>query len=149
MIREITDLCQVSHSQLKKLGDAFTAESGAGEFDLNHFIAKISLPLRLNLAKIWVIERNDELVGLLGGMVGELFFVKKNIAIEMFWYVDAENRGSLEAIRLIEHFETWAEKLDVKWIHMAFMENIHPEKMREFLIRRDYAPFESIYRKRL
>lgn len=149
MIREISSLADVNLRQIERLGKLFTEEADAGFFDLNHFDLVMSQPLQMGVAKIWVIEKDDQIVGLIGGICSPLFFAKAIIAVEAFWFVEKEHRGSLEAIRLLEHFEKWAEAQKPFAIHLGFMEEIHPEKVKDFYERRGYRRFETVYRKML
>lgn len=148
MIREVKNLDEVPLAQIERLGKLFVEESGsAKEFDIGHFVAKMKYPLELGVAKIWVFEKDSQIVGIIGGISSQLFFVKDVISIEMFWFVDKENRGSIGGIRLLETFEEWADK-ESEWTHVAFMERIHPDKMLLFLENRGYEKFETILRKR-
>ena len=149
MIREINNLNEVSLTQIERLGTLFAKEAGAGKFNIEHFIRMFSIPLEIGVAKIWVIEKCGTIVGLIGGLITPQFFSMELTGIEAFWFVDEENRGSLESGRLLVHFEDWAISNKVTALHLGFMEKIHPERMREFYERRGYKRFETVYRKTL
>lgn len=151
MIRFVDSLDTLSLPQLQKLGDAFVKESGATtKFDIDQFTKSMDLPLTMGIAGLWVIETEDnEIVGVLGGLCTPMFFSEEKVAIEAFWYVREDHRHGTGGFRLLEEFERWAKNVGAQYVHLAFMNKIHPEKMSEFYERRGYTKLETIYRKTL
>lgn len=149
MIRELKSFDDAPLAQIERLGHLFTEETNLGlSFDIGHFVSKLKYALDLGVAKIWVLEKDTQVVGIIGGIASQLFFVKETIAVEMFWFVDKENRGGIGAMRLLDAFEEWASR-EAEAIHFAYMENIHPERMKEFLEKHGYSKLETIYRKKV
>ena len=145
MITHVTSLEDVSKQDIVALGTEFAAESNLGPFDYEHFYQMTQTPLSMGLARLFLMEKAGRVVGILGGLISPLFFTKTTVALEMFWYVDKANRGSIQAVRLLEAYEKWAEQSNVNHIYMGFMENLHSDRLREFYEKRAYRKLESGY----
>lgn len=149
MIQELTTL-EGSLEQLNRLGQQFVAEANLGlDFNVWIFQKKFGPALEMGVGKLWVIRDQENIVGALGGIATDYFFSPQVAVIEAFWFVEEGHRGGLESIRLLSHFEKWAELIKAVAVHLAYMEGIHPEKMRNFLERNGYEKLETIYRRKL
>lgn len=149
MIEELTTL-DGSLEQLNRIGQQFVTEANLGlDFNIWIFQKKFAPALEMGVGKIWVMRKDENIVGTLGAIATDYFFSPQVAAIEAFWFVEQEHRGSLEAVRLLEYFERWADLIKSAAVHLAYMEGIHPEKMQNFLERRGYEKLETVYRKKL
>lgn len=95
---------------------------------------------------ILVIDKDDEVVGGLVGMVTPLFMSNTVVASELAWFVDKDNRGR-EALKLVRAFEDWAEANGAEWITMADIEGI--ANLGKLYGRLGYEVTETAYSKRI
>lgn len=151
MIRRIHSIDDVSIEQLDRLGKMFVSEAKIDvEFDVEHFKKKFAMAMGVGVAAMWVMGDENNVSGLIGGIATDYFFSKTLCGIEAFWYVEPESRGTLDGIRLVNAFYAWArEEMGVKFFHMAHMQGIHPEKMRQWYLDQGFVEFETIYRRKV
>lgn len=65
---------------------------------------------------VLVLERDDQVVGMLGFLVFPHFLSGENVAVEIFWWVDPQHRG--RGLALIREAERRAKSSGAKQIQM-------------------------------
>lgn len=127
------------------LGEDFFKEKGIpGSFNRKVFVETWKRLLNSNVAALWVTVHEGKITGSLGGLLfpdpndGEL------VAQEMFWYVSEQSRKSLDGVRLMLNFESWAKVMGAKRIIMAALVN-SDFKIGELYLAKGYKPVETHY----
>lgn len=140
----IRDACVADVPRLVKMGQRFIKESSyskhlgdnpecAAEL-IKNLIGRNSLP---------IIERNNEIVGMLGFVLGPHFMSGDMVAGEVFWWVEPEYRRG--GVMLMRETERRARLAGAKNIQM-----IAPnEKVARFYEGSGYEYVESTYQKEL
>ncbi len=96
---------------------------------------------------IVILYMNGEVpVGILGGFLTEWVFNRKQIAAELFWWVDPQFR-SRKSLALREAFEFWAKRVGATAIQMSNLGG--DEKVARYLERSGYDLFENAHLKRI
>ena len=98
---------------------------------------------------IFLLEHDGKVVGGIGGKTARELLSGEVYAVELFWYVKLEFRGTMWAIRLMTKFEQWARDCGCKEVAMIHMEKSMPEKLKEFYTRSGYVLDETVYRKKI
>lgn len=89
-------------------GVAFMTEKQVpGTFSLEIFTKNWTMFLTQYPAIILGLWRGDRLIGGLGGMISPDLNTGEQIAIEFFWYVDADARHGTWPLRLLTRFRHW------------------------------------------
>lgn len=88
--------------------------------------------------------------GVIGFMISPLFFnIQKLSAVELFWWVDKEKRGSSLGIRLLKAAEEQARKLGAKNFSMLSIDRLKSRKLDSLYTKLGYSLSERIYMRRL
>lgn len=87
-----------------------------------------------------VAERNDRIVGMFVGLVGDHYFSDATYATDMLLYVHPQDRGSTAAIRLMSAFESWAVQKGCTELRVGAATGIDPEKTDRFFKGIGYSP---------
>jgi GNAT superfamily N-acetyltransferase len=99
-------------------------------------------------ARIFVMERDGDVVGMIGGLLAPMFFNgAEQSASEMFWWVAENYRGHPDSKGLFKAFEQWAKSKNATTVTMTALE-VNP-KIGELYERRGYAKQETNYVKKL
>lgn len=120
---------------LKECGLKFT------DYSLNktaeHFI---------NNGIVIVVEDNDNLVGIIGGIiVPSIFDETEKIAQEMMWFIKKDYRKGELAKDLLNRFEQEARNLGANHIAVAAMGNMRNEVLDRFYRHNGYTLMETQY----
>lgn len=89
------------------------------------------------------------LVGGFGAMICPDLFDGRSAAHEMFWFVDAEYRSGLGAIRLLKAFESWAVQHGAVEARMIHLVGQRDDQLERIYTKFGYARLEIAYRKSL
>lgn len=144
----IQSLKEMKESEL--LGPSFFNECGLpGTFKHEAFLHNWTLFLEKNIGAMWALVKGDKILGVLGGILAPDMNNGDMMAVETFWYVLPEARGSLDSIRLLMTFEIWAQNVGAKRIMMAHLLSSMPEKLKEYYEKRGYRALEINYVKEL
>ena len=137
--KDILDLISEFYEEgLKECGLKFT------DYSLNktaeHFI---------NNGIVIVVEDNETLVGIIGGIViPSIFDETEKIAQEMMWFIKKEYRKGELAKDLLDRFEKEARDLGAKYIAVAAMGNMRNEVLDRFYRHNGYMLMETQYLKK-
>jgi len=109
---DLFDLTILCREFIKEVGPPLKFDKGKIETFLTNAI----------LSDVWIVlvmESEGEVTGLLVGVVSEHPFLPMVMASELGWFVSREKRGSIEAIKLIKHFEQWAKNIGANLISLT------------------------------
>ena len=96
-----------------------------------------------------VAEKNNVIVGMLGGYIGDYFFCYEKVAYDTLLFVERQNRGSSAAARLIRAFRQWAIDSGASEICLGISTNISTERTGMFYERMGLKQVGGIYKQRL
>jgi len=94
---------------------------------------------------VFVIEREGQIVGGLGGIKGPDLHYPRIIAVETFWFVLPEHRG--EGLKLMEKFEQWAVDQKCDAVAMVHLSDSQPKVLEKIYARKGYSLVEKHYLK--
>lgn len=132
--------------RLDKLFTQFASASGR-EFVPGAFHAAWGRVIDAGLGVVFVAEIGGSILGMLGAVFTEDPFTGKPVALENFWFVSPEARGSV-GIRLLNAFEMEAVKRGAEKIVMVCLSSL-TEGLGRLYERRGYKLIESSYEKGL
>ncbi len=118
------------------------------QFNEEHYFKAWYQILASGEGAVFALEADGRCLGGVGGTVVKLPLTGKIAALEMFWYVLPEYRGS-GGVRLLKRFEDWAREQGCEEIEMVLLECSMADKLDRFYQRSGYAPTERHYRKEL
>ena len=130
---------------------SFFAEGAIpGGFDAAHLSKSWRQLIESKVGVVFVsIGLTNHFEGALGAVLCPNLFNNGSLAVECFWYVMPEFRGSPLAIRLLHAFEAWAKEHSAKFVAMIHLENLHAEKLRKLYDRMGYKKVETHYVKEI
>lgn len=96
-------------------------------------------------AIIYVVEHEESVIGMLGGVVFQQPFSGEIIASELFWWLDPNHRG--HGGWLLKRFEKWAAAKGATRVQM--MAPIDKPRVAETYVGLGYASIETIYQRNL
>ena len=132
-----------------KLGLAFFAEAHTDltpKFSKEKAVAVIQGMIKSDGCLLYVAERDDKIVGMIGAIISEAWFSSEMTAQEMFWYVLPNYRSGV-GIALLTALEGRAKKIGVSLIAMVDLGDKSP--VDALLERRGYCVHEKTYVRRL
>jgi len=92
-----------------------------------------------------VAERDGDVVGFICAMYSQPLFSSDNIATEVAWFVNKDNRNSRAGFKLMKSYEEWAISKGVKYVGMTYLENI--TDLSEIYEKKGYLKAETQYLK--
>lgn len=127
------------------LGTNFFREAQLpGVFAPGHFVTTFHSLLNAGVAGVIIAVDDDKVVGAIGGVVTQQPFTGQRVAIEQFWFVDADHRRSGVGHELLAAYERWAVASDVEAIVMVHLLPGH-DRLRKLYESRGYRPLETSY----
>ena len=121
----------------------FEKETDFVKVDVEHTRDKYINLMNKGVATLFILEDNDgKMIGGLGCVVGDDLHTPRKIAVETYWLVDKNHRGG--GIRLLKHFELWAENKGYipAMVHLT---DSYPEELEHLYTRRGYKLIEKHY----
>lgn len=97
---------------------------------------------------VLVIEKENEIVGMLVAMVSQCFFSYDVQASELAWYIEKNHRKTRQAIKLLDLYEDWAKGRGAKLANMMNIEGT-PKAIVNLYERRGYKLKENTFIKEL
>ena len=118
------------------------------EFSENRFATTLMTALEAGMLGAFGMFHEEQLVGVLLGIIGPQFLVEANLAQELMWWVDPEYRKTLDSVRLVLLFEQWAENNGAQAIVMARFTEADDNRLDNFYRRRGFREIETHYLKK-
>lgn len=94
-------------------------------------------------ALMLVVQKEDRVVGVLGALLAPSFFSTETSAVELLWYMQPDARDGRAALRLINHYETWAKNKGVRIVAMNDTHNL--ADLQKLYERKGYQLKEKTY----
>ena len=125
----------------------YSSSSALKKFDINVFCSTWNNLYSIGAGVIFLLKRELDIIGVIGGIKYPDVNSGELIATEMFWFVDQEKRGN--GIKLFKRFESWARDNKCKSIIMVHLIDSMPDKLKKLYTRYGYKPIEISYKKEL
>jgi GNAT superfamily N-acetyltransferase len=94
---------------------------------------------------IFVMQSNEENIGILGGVKYPDPNSNEIMASEFFWFVRKGYRG--HGLKLLKEFEAWAKEQGATKVIMMHLATLMPEKIKKLYTRMGYEEIETHYLK--
>lgn len=135
--------------KIAELGRDFFKEAGWTDITKwNHEKAQSSLAKMIENENcvLLVAEEQNEIIGMAGAFVQEIWFSDENLGQELFWYIKPESRGGIGS-ELLKKLE---ENLKEKGADIIAMIGLEKTKsLNNYFLKKGYRPSEYSYIKRL
>lgn len=116
-----------------------------GRPNWNHWREVWQDMIEKNIGYLLASFRNDEIIGVLGGLCFPCMLTGEREMVEAFWWVKPLYRGGPTGVRLLKYFEKLSKDLGAKRIKMIHLTNINPEMMKSIYDRMGYRQVEVGY----
>lgn len=148
MIRKAT-LADVT--QMLVMGERFYAQTGYEQLGLPFCRDRLQQVFETlipsNDALVLVAERDNALVGMLGAVASLPITSDRQIAVELFWWVEPHVRGGPTGLRMKQQLEDWAQERNAAVV-MASMTAISDSPAEQIYLRRGYVNTEKSWIRR-
>lgn len=115
-------------------------------FDREHTCVMVKMAYDHGL--LCVLEINDKVVGFCAGIKSFLLGSKAaKTGTELAWWVDPENRGGRNGVKLLEFMEDMAKMAGVKYWNMVSMQSSMPDVINRMYERMGYSLEETTWTK--
>ena len=135
--------------RLVEMGRAFFASTGYArivEFDGESTSRTLGTLIREEQGVLLVAEDDDNLVGMVGGMVYPFYFnLEHTTGQEFFWYIDPNHRNSNIGRTLLREFEMHLQQAGAKSITMIALDSLRPGAVGKIYRRAGYTASEHSY----
>jgi GNAT superfamily N-acetyltransferase len=93
---------------------------------------------------------DGEIIGTILSTIGPMDFnYSQKMATEIVWFVAKEHRNTSVGIKLFREYEKACIEEGANFIAMGYMENLQPDKLRQFYEKRGYKNTQTQYIRRL
>ncbi len=141
MIRRVTEK---EIPLLYSLAESFCASSAfIDPFDRDYFTQVWTALITKEIGVIFLLEEQERVVGMLGGIKYPDLQNGTMTATECFWYVLPEKRG--RGMSLLSAFEKWADSQGCKKKIMVHLMDSMPEKLKRVYEHKGYRAVEVHY----
>ena len=132
---------------------AFFAASPMGQrvdFDEVGFAAFLDYVEGSDGARVWVVDKDGEVVGIAGALAFPLYFAPSvTVVQELFWWIDPAERGTSAGAQMMFEIEGWAEQIGASQLFMIALENERAPTMERVYSRRGFSPIERTFTKEI
>ena len=97
----------------------------------------------------FVACKNAEIMGMIGGYITPFFFSTQQVAMDMFLFVNKQQRGSTVAPRLVKKFEQWARKNGASRVVLGVSTGVDTERTLQMYRHFGYEDIGAIVKKDL
>jgi GNAT superfamily N-acetyltransferase len=118
-------------------------------FDSSHTEKSLYNLLRHENIKLFIIEVENNIDGLIIGASGPEYFMTGNVCREMFFWVRPEARGVGYATILLEAFEDWAKQMGCYRVELAATSGFKPKLVGRMYERAGYSYVGPLYKKEI
>ncbi len=129
------------------MGDYFKTLSVHIDYSSDVFIAHWTTLIKNNIGVIFIYEKDEKIVGMIGGVKHPDINDGSLVAMEMFWAVLPSAKGC--GIALLNKFESWAKNEGCRKIIMVRLIEFMPEYVGDIYKRKGYVPIEEHFMKEL
>ena len=122
-------------------------KEGMDEFGLYCDDTKARAVICSNIEHSIILEADGNIIGCIGGKIGQGMVSTDKVYEEMIWYVTKAYRS--HGVMLLRALEKMCKEWGVNKILMVHVGNLKAEQMREFYLRQGYKFLESHYLKEI
>ena len=139
--------------RLLELGRLFHAESQyeafGVDFDDEELASAFEQLLDTEAGAIFVAERSGLVCGMAAVAITKAFMSRRALAVEPFFWMHPEHRGSLDAVRLILALEKWAATNGCVALTMIELDRIPGSPASRIYRKLGYEPAERTWIKKV
>lgn len=135
-----------------RLCQEFFAQTQYGNIPVSKSdIEKTSRPFLgpVNTNNVCILWDGKDHFGIIGGLINEIPFINRKVAVECMWYVDPALRGSEAGEKLLDAFEHWAYLSGADMIQMMCLPDGTGKLLDRYYKKRGYRLTELTYTKEL
>ena len=144
MIRELNPT-PLELETICKFGRSFAEESNAGEFEDKIFLDSMNKLLSAGKAKVFILEINNKIAGMLGVLCYKNYFNSKLRVQELFWWVDHEYRNTRDSIKLFNKVEEWAKSIGADEVMVSSTATMNVDKLEKFYTKKGFRKMDITY----
>jgi N-acetylglutamate synthase-like GNAT family acetyltransferase len=116
------------------------------DFDAEGYANFFITSLEKTEVKMWLAEKNGEMIGIAGAILFPLYFNPSTFAVqELWWWLTPNARGSGAAKQMYQCIENWAKETEASALFMIALEDDRVEKMEKLYTRAGYKPMERTF----
>ena len=116
------------------------------DFDAEGYANFFVSSLEKTEVKMWLAEKNGEMIGITGAILFPLYFNPSAFAVqELWWWLTPNARGSGAAKLMYQRIESWAEEVNAAALFMIALEDDKAQKMEKLYARAGYRPMERTF----
>jgi GNAT superfamily N-acetyltransferase len=94
---------------------------------------------------VFLAELNNEIIGMIIGVVQPYYFSQETQLVDFLWYVKPEHRGTTAGVELINAYIEFGKSKGCSEVNMQIGTNIHPEKTGELLKKLNFTSVGGTY----
>lgn len=110
-------------------------------FNEDALAASLRMFIASDIAVVMVTEQNENVVGVIGGIVGPHYLTGENAASELFWWVEPEHRGV--GLPLLGAYEDEIAIRGARYSGMICP--VGSGNVEKIYAKRGYEPMETIF----
>jgi RimJ/RimL family protein N-acetyltransferase len=115
-------------------------------FDAEGYASFFTAALEKTDVKMWLAEKNGEMIGITGAILFPLYFSPSNFVVqELWWWLTPSARGSGAAKLMYRKIEDWAKEVEASALFMIALEDNRVQKMEKLYARAGYKPMERTF----
>jgi GNAT superfamily N-acetyltransferase len=115
-------------------------------FDATGYANFFASSLEKTDVKMWLAEKNGEMIGITGAMLFPLYFNPSAFVVqELWWWLTPNARGSGAAKLMYQKIESWAKEVNATALFMIALEDDKAQKMEKLYVRAGYRPMERTF----
>lgn len=132
---------------LIELGTRMYLESryASGAFDADKCAALAKQLIDVDAGIVLVAEQGGQLIGWLGGGIGEQWFSHSLMAFEYGLFIAPEHRGGSAGPRMVKAFLAWAKDNGAALVNMGITTGVHEARTGEMYERLGLSRVGSLY----
>lgn len=115
--------------------------------DLEHLSKSFDTFLSNPNYQVFILEEEEEVCGMLVGVLSSPFFATNVFATELVWFTTKDKRGTRGSIQLVNEYEKWAKAKGCDYVTMADLNQI--KDLTSFYEKKGYTLAEKAFVKEI
>ena len=137
-------------SLTRRASESFFVDSQVpGIFDFEGYCKRMEDMIALDMGVVFAYLKDNEAIGIIGGIFYPDLFTGDMVGMEVFWYVLPEHRQSPIGIKLLAALEKYACDKNCKRLYVGNLKALNDDKMHRLYERLHFKEIETHYSKQL